>query len=197
MVTYKQVIEYYKDKPQWMDNTNRYMKNAKVAGDYEGLANRFVKRKNGESIKKARDDEFVYFVLNHKGFNESWDKINEPIIKNEGINQKWHLLISYISYGLFIAERIRSNPNEDKKWTGLSKIQSEEVTFDYYKNAGVSGCKCPELMLWMAEAAGHERIMEATDNAINMYGEGMENKIICKELLNIITWDKIERKIDA
>lgn len=198
MITYKKVIDYYIEQPEWMDNTNRYMSEVKfkgLAGPYTGLANRFEKRRNGDSkgIKKAKDDEFVYFILNERGYNELWNKIENPIIKDEKINQKWHLLIAYIAYGLYVAERIRSNPKESNKWEDISKIQGEEVTFDYYENR----CKCPELMLWMAEAAGHKSIKEATNKAIEMHHNNKSSRQICKELLSIITWNEIKGKIDA
>lgn len=87
-------------------------------------------------------------------------------------DQKWHLLVSY--YGI-----------KEKQ----GELNLEEQT----KCWAINGLKCPELLLWMAEAAGCD-IKKAKREAEKLCDNGRRKQAHVK-IKELITWDMIENKI--
>lgn len=106
------------------------------------------------------------YITYAKESNKVIDKsIAEP-------DQKWHLLVSY--YGI-----------KEKQ----SKLKLEEEVNCWT----IKGLKCPELLLWMAEAAGCD-IKEAKREAEKLCDEGNRKQAHIK-IKELITWQMIENKI--
>lgn len=91
-------------------------------------------------------------------------------------NQQWHLLESY--YGQKI---------EQKKLD----LDAEANCWDFKWQKG--GFKCPELLLWMAEAAGCN-IIEAKQEAEKLCDNNKRSQAH-KKIKELITWEMIENKI--
>ena len=111
----------------------------------------------------------------------------------------------------YIAE-VRSNPDieilpqlaePNQKWHFL-ELYVKEKSPELPAKAAYSRIKCPELLLWMAEAAGvdKERVMEAKNAAINVMKEKRKagSTWRCRttagsKIREIIPWEMIENNL--
>ena len=155
-----------------------------------------TKRKVIEYFSKCEEhypmsDEFVKKYQQNKGnlpqadngyIKKAYDLGIEINAEKAEPNQKWHLLQSYY--------KIEKNDIEskafDKRVTIWCKGNKET-------GKGGSGLKCPELLLWIAEAAGCD-VREAKLEAEKLCEKG-ERLLACNVIKNMIPWKKIEKCI--
>jgi hypothetical protein len=147
-MTYEEIIEYYKDKPEHLSISDCFVK----AG-YQQASGGYIKY----AAKVGKTIDF---------------KIAEP-------DQRWHLIESYALRRL-------------KKYkAGVIK----DNVFRYHR------LKCPELLLWMAEAAGVDKstIQTAEQQARRLIDSGVpQARNRAGELiLKRIPWNVIELAMQA
>lgn len=208
-VTYAQVLKFYLSKSsectkELIEYLMVYSKGNLIKDDapYIGLYNNFKNIKNcsyiktiNEEICEYNDDmneddkyslelkKFLCGKVNIKKYNEKSNKVNVAnlftfnevaelynlsnlnFINDIIFNQKWHLIISYSMYKLL---------NENKKLTSKFSGKSLKDWFEYF-----DGARCPELILWMIEAAGIEidysAIMDEAKELVNQYTYETDN----------------------
>ena len=113
-----------------------------------------------------------------KAFNEGME-INAE--KGEP-NQKWHFLSSYLE----VDKKGIGNADYDKKAFIWSKGNEET-------GVGGMGLKCPELLLWLAEAAGCD--VKAAREAAEELCERGDRLLACNKIKSLIPWSEIEEQI--
>ena len=140
------------------------------------LSDEFVKKYQQNKGKSHQSDGGYIQKAYNCGMDINAEKA-EP-------NQKWHLLDSY--YGV--------NENgfdiNDKE---LDKNATIWSMGDMETGKGGPGLKCPELLLWIAEAAGCD-IREAKMEAEKLCEKG-ERLLACNAIKKIIPWEEIEKHI--
>lgn len=210
-------------------------------GSYISLSNRFRKlKKINEKIYNGKSGDTLYYYaiksfINEKEHvisytedqeydkknildvftKEEHDKIkslfNCDYSKNMVLNQKWHLIISYMFYQLLNVKLDKGKI--EKKWnvswafissnSNLNSMQEPFNKFDYYTSS-----QCPELKLWMAEISGCNENIEDFYADIEKFVEiewknFIEKKIakkeynrrVCTKISELCPWEKIAKKI--
>lgn len=214
-VSYEDIVAFYKEKgknsssfpitQRFLENNKpteneEYIKLARVmtCKDYEYCWKKITKIKQNENfVFKAIFEHKVY--LNSLSMMQSFKEFKQEEIdmicgyienQNESVfNPKWHLYISYIAF--------QELDSEYHFW-GKSKVKCfSQTTFNYYLK-----CKCPSLILWMAEVSNAfepEKINEASISATKIINEGGKNKKAisdaCNEIREILSWEILKKKI--
>ena len=214
-VSYEDIVAFYKEKGQNSSSfpiTQRFLENNKpteneeyiklarvmTCKDYEDCLKKITKIKQNENyVFKAIFELKLYWNLLptmqcFNGFKqEEIDTICE-YIENQNVekfNPKWHLYVSYMAF--------QELDSEYHFW-GKSKVKCfSQTIFNYYLN-----CKCPSLILWMAEvsdAFDPEKINEASISATKVINEGGKSKKAigdaCNEIRKILSWEILKKKI--
>lgn len=97
-------------------------------------------------------------------------------------NQKWHLLISY-----YQINKIDINDKAYDNNVTIWSMGNKET------GKGGSGLKCPELLLWIAEAAGCD-ITEAKNASEELCKKG-KRLLACNAIKEKISWQEVQDKI--
>lgn len=145
--------------------------------------NEFMKHYEGKNEHYPISDEFVKKYQqshdNKKGYVHYAMEQGLLVCKEKAEpNQKWHLSEAYMQE-LLEKEQIQSNDDAKTRYNNL---------------------KCPELLLWIAEAAGvdSEIIAEAARKAsetIDKGTNGYSRIAACGEIKKIIRWSLIESNL--
>ena len=147
-----------------------------TCGEHYLLSDDFVKKYQQNKGKTPNTDTGYIKNAYNKGMNIDADRA-EP-------NQKWHLLNSYF-------EIDKKEFNINKEIYDKSALIWSMGNVDTGK--GGPGLKCPELLLWIAEAVGCD-ICEAKAEAEKYCAKG-ERLLACNAIKKIIKWEEIENKI--
>ncbi len=154
----RDIIEFYLKKKEHYELTDQFMQEyTQKNGGYIDLYNKI-----GEENNLKNDDQQVLDKLQNefeslKDDNRlSWlDQFTyDEIFCKNNLNQRWHLLISWYAYKIILDKY--PEINAISKATPLKTID-KNTTFEF--GAG----DCPELCIWMVEAAMDGKIITQKD----------------------------------
>lgn len=200
-LTIKDLICFYSAQPDDMANcpiTLKYVLSHIDKSGYIPLADIF---EAGGNKKKKNDDDMAFYdymcslVYKNKYIFDSEVqarvKIFEPIFKYKDSNlysQKWHLLVSLYAYLDVVNNKNvdldetkkkifeNSSVNKKRKIYMSEKIQGKDK---YWQLINKQGYSCRPLKLWMAEAAGIDKVKlnEAINNGMKIEWDLVAEKI--------------------
>jgi len=183
-ITAREIIQFYVKKEKNQDKTNEFLNGGygQVRGGYISFANergedskqviQILQEKEAE-LKKTKELCWLKALYDSKEVFLSEEEKSKP-------NQKWHLLISYYAYKLIVQRY------------GIKKVRVVE-DIDAKKTT-VFGCiRCPELCLWMVEAAVDGKILTHKD-VKDLYANIVEIKKQNRWYWNWLSWWKKNRE---
>lgn len=214
-VSYEDIVAFYKEKGQekssfpitqrFLENNKpieneEYIKLAKImtCKDYEYCWKKITQiKKNENFVFKAIFEHKTYWktlstMQCFKGFNQEEIGMVCEYIDNQNekvFYPKWHLYVSYIAF--------QELDSEYHFW-GKSRVKCfSQTIFNYYLK-----CKCPSLLLWMAEVSDAfepEKVSEASACATKIINEGKKNRKsisdACNKIREILSWEILKKKV--
>lgn len=182
-ISNKEIIEFYSEKYEENEekckNTFYFEKNNRQdKGGYIEVAETF---KNNGNIQNEKDKEYIDFynyLIEKKENNTLYDlkafknirKEFDIFLENSKINQKWHCLVSWYAW---LEWKQKLN---EKKYENT--VETADATCIFNKRN-----TCPELRLWLVEAAAQngkyitqDDVEKFKDEAVNYSNDRKNNK---------------------
>lgn len=165
-VTNEKLIRFYTHAKEHYPVSDLFMQNYRQKKDgYISLYDVFISSEHGKVDGKPDSDDRVFYLILRDYWEQKpeckeldWlQELSDEFVFCEGDhqyrvlepNQKWHFLVAWGAYSLLgdvVAERLK----KDK----LDGAKARKITEPAFKDSGLgNGVRCPELLLWMLEAA--------------------------------------------
>lgn len=183
-ITAREIIQFYAKKERNQTKTNEFLNGGygQVRGGYISFANeRGEDSKQVIQILQEKKEELL--KIDELCWLETLYDRHEVLLSEEEKskpNQKWHLLISYYAYKLIVQRY------------GIKKVRVVE-DIDAKKTTVFGRIRCPELCLWMVEAAVDGKILTNKD-VEGLYANIVEIKKKNKWYKEWLTWWKDNRE---